>query len=650
MKKLIFLSIIICSIVITQVSIAEEITIMDEVVVTAGRIEELKEDITTNISIYTQEDIQQSSVQDLSDLLAKEGFMIREYPNSTIAVEIRGFRTETHGNDLASHVLILINGRRAGTGNLAKIMMDNVERIEIIRGPGSVQYGASAMGGVINVITKKGKDKLSFFSEGTLGSWDYNKTSAGFSGAVSLFDFSATVSKSSQNAYNTADGTRYHNTGFDSKERLSFNAGLTFVPDNRIGFTYSGYEGEKIGKPGYLSSNDLDDYIDHSLKTFDVTYDGQTQDGFLAWSMLYFKGNDKYETFNPASSSTHTYFRYTDNQGAQAQMTAKWNIAHVTAGVDWTDYAIRNINSVAGKENTYKNPALFLLVKKKLINDKLILSAGGRYDKYEVESDDGQSKDETNWSTSVGMSYKFIPGFSIRANYAEAFRMPTADELYMYKDYSAWGMGIYAGNSALKPEKSKTFEIGLDYSKNSLTAGITYFYTDFNDKISTTYDAGTNTTNYENIEGATISGVEGTLQWDIGALFGWSFELIPYSSFTGFTEYENDATNKNLKYTPEWTSSYGLKFINADQGFSSRLNFSYVGEQDITDYEGTGATSLKSYTVADLMISKQLFSWKKYGAISLQAEVTNIFDESYAAIQGYPMPGRSFYIGMRYIF
>ncbi len=622
--------------------------VMETMVVTSGRIKEKKENLTTNITIYTQEDIQQASVQDLSKLLAKEGFMVREYPNSTSSVEIRGFRTDTHGNDLASHVLILINGRRAGTGNLAKIAMDNVERIELIRGPGSVQYGASAMGGVVNVITKQGDGKPSFFVEGNLGSWNYKDASAGFSGQFKAFDISTTLSKSSQDDYNTADGTRYYNTGYDSKERVSFNAGWTFAPENRVSFSYTGYEGEKIGKPDYLSSNDLDDYIDNSLKSFDLVYDGQTADGFLLWNLRYFKGKDEYETFDPSTSNARDYYRDTDHQGAQAQITAKWDFAHVTAGVDWTDYAISNTYTAAGKENTYENPAAFLLAKTSLMDDKLILSAGGRYDKYEVEGDTGQSKDDTNWSSSVGAAYKFTSDLSVRANYAEAFRMPTADELFMYNDYGAWG--IWAGNPDLNPEKSKTYEIGLDYNKGSLKSGITYFHTNFDDKIGYAYDAVTNITGYENIQGATISGIEATLQWDIGSLFGWSYELVPYGSFTTLTEYEDEETGKNLQYTPEWTASYGLRFANGEQGFSSRLNFSYIGEQDISDYEGTGATSLDKYTVADLMISKRLFSFEKYGAVSLKAEITNLFDESYAAVQGYTMPGRTFYAGLRYTF
>ncbi|MBA3013271.1 MAG: TonB-dependent receptor [Proteobacteria bacterium] len=624
--------------------------VMETMVVTAGRLGEKKQNLTTNITIFTQEDIRQSSVQELSDLLAKEGFMIREYPNSTISVGIRGLRTETHGNDLSSHVLILINGRRAGTGNLAKISMDNVERIELIRGPGSVQYGASAMGGVINIITRQGDGKPSVFAETTLGSWDFKGALAGFSGQFKNFDLSATFSKSSQDDYDTAEGSRYYNTGYDTKERASFNAGWTFAPKNRVGFTYTGYEGDKIGKPDYLSKNNQVQYIDHALKSADLVYDGQTSDGFLLWNLRYFKGKDEYETFDPSKKSEHTYYRDTDHQGLQAQVTAKWEFAHVTAGGDWTDYAIRNTYTRAGGENTYENPAGFLMAKTMLMEDKLVLSAGGRYDKYEVTSDDGRSKNKTHWSPSAGAVYKFTSLFSVRANYAQAFRMPTTDELFMYNDYSASGYGIWSGNPELNPEKSKTCEIGIDYNRGSLKSGITYFHTKFDDKISYAYDTASGITQYKNIEGATISGMEATLAWDIGSLFGWSYELSPYVSFTALTEYTDESTGKDLQYTPEWTASYGLRFSQTDHGFSSRLNFSHIGQQDIFDYEGTGATSLGRYTVADLMISKQFFSFEKYGSVNLNAEITNLFNESYAVVQGYPMPGRSFYAGLKYTF
>lgn len=625
------------------------VAVLDTVVVTAGRVEEKKGDVTTNITVVTEEQIRESSAQDLGDLLSKQGFMIRQFSNALASVGIRGFMSETHGNDLAGHVLVLINGRRAGTGNLAKIMVDNVERVEIIRGPGSVQYGASAMGGVVNVITKKGRGKPSVYAEGTLGSWNYQKTGAGASGQLADFDFSFGVSSESQDAYNTAQGDKYANTGFDAKDRISVNAGWTFLPENRIALTYTGYRGDGIGNPSYLSKNDPDDYVDQAINTVDVVYDGQTTDGFLLWNLRYFNGKDAYETFDPENyGHAHAYFRDTDQQGAQAQLTARWKHTRVTTGLDWTHYEIDNTYTTG--KNTFDNPAVSLMAKTKLLDDKLVLSVGGRHDWYEVESDDGRSTDATNWSTSLGAAYQFTPQLSVRANYAEAFRMPTADELYMYDDYSAWGFGIWSGNPDLDPEKSQTYEIGLDFARETLSGGLTCFYTNFDDKIYYAYDSAAGLTRYENIEGATISGVEGTLQFDIGAVFNWSCELIPYASFTRLTERKDEEADKDLNNTPEWTASYGLRFAKPDIGFTSKLNFAHTSEQDIIDYEGTGKTTLDGYTVADLMISKTLFSFEKYGHVSIKADIRNLLDEAYALVQGYPMTGRNYFVGLKYVY
>ncbi|MFP4040636.1 MAG: TonB-dependent receptor, partial [Desulfosudaceae bacterium] len=177
---------------------------MRPVVVTAGRVAEDRANVPTNITVLEKTEIQQSAAEDLRDLLAGQGFMTREYPNSTSSVSIRGFRTDTHGNDLASHVLVLINGRRAGTGNLEKISLGNVERVEIIRGPASVQYGSAAMGGIVNVITEEGKEGVAGYAEGILGSWDYYRAGAGISGRAAEFDFSFSASTESQGDYDTA--------------------------------------------------------------------------------------------------------------------------------------------------------------------------------------------------------------------------------------------------------------------------------------------------------------------------------------------------------------------------------------------------------------------------------------------------------------
>ncbi|MFW6244065.1 MAG: TonB-dependent receptor, partial [Desulfovibrionales bacterium] len=118
---------------------------MDAMVVTASRTPERLGEVSSHVELITAEEIRRSTAENVGDLLAERSLgHIQKTPGTLTSVGIRGFRTEALGNDIKAHVLVLLNGRRAGTGNLAKLMTDNVERIEIIHGPGSVQYGSAA--------------------------------------------------------------------------------------------------------------------------------------------------------------------------------------------------------------------------------------------------------------------------------------------------------------------------------------------------------------------------------------------------------------------------------------------------------------------------------------------------------------------------
>ncbi|MDR0355579.1 MAG: TonB-dependent receptor plug domain-containing protein, partial [Deltaproteobacteria bacterium] len=134
-------------------------TTMDTLVVTSSRSDETLREVTTNMTILTEKDIQSTGATTLEGLLSEHGLKKFGYPGASGSIQMRGFNTDEHGNDLGSHVLILLDGLRMGTGNLALFSLVNVERVEIIRGPAASQYGAAAMGGVINVITKKGTDQ-----------------------------------------------------------------------------------------------------------------------------------------------------------------------------------------------------------------------------------------------------------------------------------------------------------------------------------------------------------------------------------------------------------------------------------------------------------------------------------------------------------
>ncbi len=631
-----------------------DLVTMEEVVVTAGRVKEKKKEITTNIRTISEEDIKNSSATDLGDLLAEKGIgHIHKYPGASTSVGMRGFRTDTTGVDLAGKVLVLLNGRRAGTGNVAKIMTQNIERVEIIRGPASVQYGTAAMGGVINVITRQGKDRPTAFVEGLLGSYGYKEGSVGFSGEYSAFDFSGSFTRDSGDDYDTANEVRYYNTGYNHKENGSLNLGYEFQPGNRIGVIYTYFNADHVGNPGYLSQNDLDDYKDSGNKSVDFMYDGGTDNGLFSWKVSYFDGKDEDEFVDPVASNPDSWDNgitdtvTADHKGAQVQFSYNQNHILLTAGFDWVNYETKD--SEWDPHNTeYDNPAGFLLAKARFFDQNLIITGGVRYDEYEVDmKGDGGKESDDNTSHQVGVSYLIIEWLKLRANYGEAFRMPTAQQLAC--DMNMGGVH-YVGNPNVKPEKSETYEGGLDFSYASFNAGLTYFHTDFKDKIEE-YTTGTGDTSYRNLGKAEFEGFEGSISYDIGSLFSWDYQVRPYVGFTWLTKYRDKEADEYLKYTSDLHVSYGIT-VSDLSGFSTNLNLAYTGKQDITDYEGgTFATITKgSFTVANLTISKRILDMEKFGRVTLRGEIQNLLDKDYEYAQGYPMPGRTFFLGVRYDF
>jgi vitamin B12 transporter len=634
---------------------AEEVpvaTTMDEVVVTAGRIAESKKEQTVNITVIDAEEIAASPAKDLGDLLAEKGTgYIKKYPGSLTTIGIRGFKTDTHGNDLRGHVLVLLNGRRAGTGNVAKISTRNIERIEIIRGPGAVQYGSAAVGGVINVITRQGEGAPSAELTGTLGSFSYDEAGILVSGEQSGFDLSASFSRSSMDDYDTGSGDKFKNTGFDQKDSISLNLGYN-LRNHRVGIIYSQYDADEIGNPFYLSNNDLDNYTDSELSSIDFIYTGNTSSKDMFWLVRYFDGEDEDIWHDPTDSNASGWDdgipdkQKTDHEGFQAQITKDMSWLKMTGGIDWLDYEMTT--TWTPEKTEYENTGYFLLTKAKFYEDHIIVDVGLRYDTYDVEVSEpaGNSEDDNNVTPSIGVAYLPTENLKIRAQYGEAFVMPGADQLAA--DYVIWGIH-YVGNPDLDPESSKTYEVGVDYTTNVMSASLSYFYTDFEDKIETVSVAGSST--WDNVGEAEISGIEGLFSYDIGMRLGWQYEVKPYVNFVYLDEYRDEENDEDLKYTNDWNASYGLSISDMD-GFSSRLNFSYTGRQTVDDWETGGwptpEVEMGGFTVADLSLSKRFLDFDQYGTFTVKGDIINLFDKEYAYVKGYPMPGRSLFMSLTY--
>lgn len=629
---------------------------LDEVVVTAARVSESVREVSADVLVIGPEEIAASPARNVGELLTDKGLgSVSRYPGELISLDLRGFKTAPYGNDLKAHVLVLQNGRRAGTGNLAKIMTANVERIEIIRGPGAVQYGSAAMGGVINVITRRGEGRPSAALSGTIGSFGYDEGGVLVAGEQQGLDFSGSFSRAGMDDYDTGAGDRFYNTGYDHIDHYSLNAGYTFLARHRLGAIFTRYYGDGIGSPGYLSSNDLDNSKDSANHSLDLIYDGASLDQVYAWQLRYFTGTDEDTWFDPVASNASgwddglPYDNKTDISGAQAQVSRELAVVRLTGGLDWLDY--ESTSSADPAETDSENYAAFLLARAKFMEERLIADGGLRYDAFDLKVVEpaGRSEDDTNVAASAGLVYLLSDSLKLRAHYGEAFIMPGADELAA--DFlSDFGVH-YVGNPALDPESSRTYEAGINYEHAGLSAGLAYFFTRYRDKIESVARGSVQT--WENVGKAEISGFEGEVSGDLGARFGWSFELRPYLNLTYLDRFEDLDTDTDLKYISDWNAAYGISASDY-QGFSARLNFAYTGEQTIEDWEiGAFPAPVRShggFTVATLSISQKILDFQQNGFFTLSGEATNLFDTDYAYVKGYPMPGRMLFVTLTYTY
>ena len=225
--------------------------------------------------------------------------------------------------------------------------------------------------------------------------------------------------------------------------------------------------------------------------------------------------------------------------------------------------------------------------------------------------------------------------------------MPSADQLAA--DYSIYGLRR-VGNASLDPEKSNTYEAGLDYEKSGFVTNLTYFYTDYSDKIVADYRAD-GAQSWKNLGNATLSGLEADFSYDIGAPLGLSWEIRPYLNLTLLDSFDDEETGKDLYYVSAVNAAYGIS-ANNGKGLSCQLTLTSTGSQDIEDYESgtypTPTVSLDSSTVADISASWKFWQDERFGSLTVRGDVLNITDEDYAYVKGYPMPGRTALVTLRW--
>ncbi|MBM9538443.1 TonB-dependent receptor plug domain-containing protein [Desulfobulbus alkaliphilus] len=642
-----------------------------EMVVTASRMEQQSIDVPITTQVITRDQIEMSGARDVGDLIGKyiTGHF-HKFNGLLSPVGLRGFRSDSHGSDLNGYVLILIDGHRTGTGNAAKINLDRIERVEVVKGPSSALYGSAAMGGVINLITKTGDGPLGGSITGEYGSFDYYKGQVSTGGEVSdTFRFFITASIDEIGDYSDPTFGTVYNSGIERKE-IGGNVVYTFSDRHevRLGGNYSDLYSESPSWRNWITYSAHDPNArqnsDKSIGYADLEYNGEFLDGKLHWKALAYYLYDKNHWFwgfpDPDSSQT----KYIDKTiGTDHQFTwrmTSWN----TLLVGFTIESLEKESS--GTENfqpstpltpglDYDNQALFIQDSMDLFDNRVNLIAAARYDRFDVTTKraktgtyaDFNERSETydRISPKFGIGVKFLDEMlRVRANIGDGFKSPTADQLSA--DYVDVRSGVrFLGNPDLDPETSRTFDIGFDVYHSDLSLTVSYFHTDWKDKIvrESLVNNGQGITTYTNHGDATIAGFEIGAEWILGQTFNLPFDASLWSNMAFNTEKEDEQTGEDLLYISDYEVKSGLNLGYA--GVRAQLSHVLVGSQMITNFDTFMNEEKGTFSFWDLTVR-----YRFAGSWEINGSILNLFDQEVEWARGYIMPERNYRIGLTWNF
>jgi vitamin B12 transporter len=638
--------------------------------ITATRSETNVNEIPAKVEVIGRQEVEQTVGDTITEQLKKNTSMnVIEYPGVLAGIGIRGFRPEFSG--ITKHSLILVNGRPAGATNLATLLADNVERIEVLKGPASSLYGGEAMGGVVNIITRKNTGKLTGRVEAGFGSYDTNAQKVELGGGLGeRFDFDISAGRYDQNDdFKMGDGEIRANTRYETQNgsgRIGANLGDAW----RLEMAGDIYQGRDIENPGDIFYGDNQSgYKDIDRYGTDLTLGGKlgvNNKITLASYRSQELGENYSDHFWGSPVPTyHSYDSETSWFGVQAKDEYSWHAHRFIVGVDYQDINVesRSFNTNGVRKAPYspdegrKNWAGYLETIWKVMDKRLTVTAGGRYDIFDVETKATPYKTDfipdtasfSTFSPRTGLNYLFDQAVRLHTTVGKAFVPPTAAQLAGYSERLVYGVTmITRGNPNLDPESSITCDagVGFEQKKWGLDIDFTVFHTDVDDKISTT--ASGNTTSYVNSLSAEMEGLESSLSLDVGAPLNWKRSLTFFVNSTHMFKAEEEltsATMQDIHNVAKQTVNYGIQY---DDGlFDGKLHFRNQGGMKDTDWNAPGYPVIEypSFTVADLMVG---VTFLDHHRIILKAD--NLFDKDYYEKTGFPKPGRSFFATYRYEF
>jgi vitamin B12 transporter len=646
-NKKVLLSAMICSALVLSTGYAapantsqEDETTFDTVVVTANRIPTKLSETAANVTVITAEEIANHHYSDVAEAL--------RHVNGVVVTEAAMSRQDIVRIDGDDRVIVMIDGRRmnmdkgAATGragiDLKTIAsMTNVERIEIVKGAGSVLYGSDAVGGVINIITKKGKGETSSTLDISSGSWGTNKVDFTTQGSENDWSWFVTAGSQNQdymkyknyknNSTEKMDNSDYtkENTTFRLDKQLDEKSSLTFNFEHMTDESGQWYQA-----PGYtyygVSTHYLNDRMTKLVNNWALSYNYK-EDSNLPSHIRYYN-NYTTQGFNDVDGGSG-YARYTNKmQGVDWQ--EGWQVDEknkIVTGTEWRETEIDNGAAHGGNYVNKKlgNKAVFIEDTIQ-IDDKLSFVPGVRYDDHSMFGGKTTSK--------AALNYKVNDTSNIYISWGQIFNAPNADDLY-------WNDPAYFmyGNPNLRPETGDKTTIGFNTKLNKKTSlNLSVFKSEIKDAIGWIYDSSTYITMPQNANHQTKKGFEISTNHKLND--NWSVDT-GYSYIKTETKVEKDAY--------KWDE-------NNSRPNGYRIGINYNDEKWSNSVIGSAGTGRSNrYYTSNYWIWDANVNYKMNPAMTAYLKVNNITNEAYELtgytnIGAFPMQGRNFQLGVKYTF
>lgn len=604
---------------------------MNPVVITANRQAQRMDEVIGSISIIERDEIERSGAGTLGDALARTaGVELGRQggPGSAESIFIRGAN--------GSHTLLLIDGVRVGSASLGTsaieaIPLSQIQRVEILRGPGSALYGADAIGGVINVITKTSVDTntpavMASMGVGTQHTFKTHLATARKNGPLSYNISAGTAGSAGINAlletanpaYNPdRDGYQSRNLGFNAEYELDKNLALgggylTVQNRNR----YDSYQSDNL----WVKSNASLDYLRSHTTTQTNLYARFSPVQPWKSTLRVAEGRDADDQQSATTSAPNDYYRTTQRQYAW-QNDVKLPVGNVLALYERLEQKLDSTSTYTLNQRSI---------------DSYALGWSGRVDANRFQTNlrqDRNSQYGVRNSHYLGVGRSLNPEWVLAASYGTAFKAPTFNDLYFpYVPF------LGGGNPNLKPEEASNREISLRYETGSIRGHLTHFDNRIQNLIQWADDGtGTDTWIPFNVAAARIRGNE----------FGLSIDEKSWLHRVNLTFQDPKDEQTGRQLTSRAKGFATLASLYRTPTYSVGAELRLVGER----YYGASATTrMSGYNLLNLTAEYRLAKdWMWFG------RVDNALDRQYAMAytvstpaNPYRVVGRAVFVGVRY--